>query len=1025
MKKFTKAIIMAAFAVMMLLPVFVMTGCNNEQNRPMVVAGFAHSVVLREDGTVWGWGRNEEGQLGNGSRTNQARPVRFRIEPFTHGGITYQPPEYIVQVASHKVHTMALGNDGSVWAGGWNQEGQLGAPVGCRMTPIRVPFDNPDTRIIDIDAGMLFSLALSDEGNVYGWGRNRHGIMMDEVNTANPNDRISMLARASRISGAELNHPNYRITQIAAGHEHALALREDGAVIGWGRNRNGQVANIRHPQNVTSSPAEGIMPGGLLWDIPLPTVIEGLPSDSSDRVTKVIGGGFHSLALTEQGNIYVWGRSDRGQIGDGVSHSANSQPIPQRVILPQGRHAVYVAGTSGDSNAAILDNGQVIVWGRNQEGQLGIGSVEEIREDAFNPRPQIALRMVGVPLSNIVSIAVGETHMTALCGETGEALSWGTNWDGELGNNGIMISQTPLQVQRGIRGPSLGGSPPHIVGNEALTGITQLAGGHLFTLALGQDGIVHGWGRNNHGQLLMMHSNDHYIATRLEDFRVRDIRFPHIRNDWMENMNQRNPADANFAVLNNVTAISAGTDIGFSFGLAVRGGFAYGWGDNESGMLGHGYVVNRRRTLGEEPKDNNPRRMRTPAGDFINAIDVSAGGRHSLILRPNGLVYAAGHGGQGRLGDGYEITRNYPVRVAFPSATTIMQIEAGGARSFAIDSRGYLWAWGNGSYGRLGTGNDNHRNTPIRVLGPSIRAGGEQVVAVSASDVHTLALTSAGRVFSWGSGWSGRLGHGDGYGQVLPTHIGAAGLNHSQHRVVDIAVGGAHSIAIRSDGTVWTWGENGSGQLGRPTNWQQQLSPGQVSGIADAAQAAAGSAHTVIIRGSGANSMVYAWGTNSAGALGSGGRQDPPSREAIQQGADPDGFLVTPNRQLSAVRAIGVHTNYAFFNAHRADFPPVHVQGMSGAARFFIWFGIIIGILLIGLIVLFILDNRRIIDIKWPPFLRTFFDMMPIKRKNEKAKAGSSKKGSVKKKGNGAAKSKSNNTAKNKSATKKTNTKKK
>lgn len=1053
-KKIVTIMTALIFLAMSMFVIVGLSACSDEEAmtyNAQVVAGFAHSVVLRDDGTVWGWGRNEEGQLGNGNRINQARPVRFRIEPFTHQGTTWQPPDYIVQIASHKIHTMALGNDGSVWAGGWNQEGQLGAPVGCRMTPIRVPFQNADTRIVDIDAGMLFSIALSDQGHVYGWGRNRHEIMMSEVNNAIASQRINMLARATRIQGAEL----YDIVQIAAGHEHVLALREDGAVIGWGRNRNGQVGDFRHPimPPENQSPTEGIMSDGLLWDVTLPRVIPNLPSDPNDRVVRVIGGGFHSLALTEAGHVYVWGRSDRGQIGDGFSHIAreadgvtkrvhppylmqagqivyqngvrvphpqrgqyvanSSQSIPQRIILPEGRRAVYVAGTSGDSNAAILDNGQVIVWGRNQEGQLGIGSVENIREDAFNAVPSLALRAVGLYLENIVSIAVGETHMTAICGETGEALSWGTNWDGELGNAGIMASLDALQVQRGIRGPSLGGSPPHVIDTEALTGIRQLASGHLFSLALDGDGFVHGWGRNNHGQLLMMHSNDHYVATRLEDFRVNDNRFPNIQTEWMQNMGQTR-ADANFAVLDGVSAIAAGTDIGFSFGIAIRNGFAYGWGDNESGMLGHGYEVNRRRTLGDEPKDNNPRPMimhdRTTR---VDAIAVAAGGRHSLILRQNRQVYATGNGGAGRLGDGFSTTRNYPTRVAFADGIEIESIDAGGARSFAIDTNGYLWAWGNGSYGRLGNGISAHSYVPVRVLGPSIISN-ERVIQVAAGDVHTLALTASGRVFSWGAGWNGRLGHGNGDSLGVPTHISAVGLNHADHRIEHIAVGGAHSIAIRSDGTVWTWGDNGSGQLGRNTNWSQQIAPGIVSGITNATKAAGGSANTVVLRGE--HGAVYAWGTNAAGALGSGGRQDAPSREAIQQNPALEGtVLITPNRQLSAVRALGVSANYAFFSAHRADLTTSPgrmreakggmVRSMSGAAIFFMWLGIVLGVVLIALIVLFILDNRRVIDIKWPPFLRKFFDMIPIKRKGDKAKAGAS--GAKKKKGSGVAKSKS------------------
>ena len=937
MRKRTLSLLMTLpLAVLVIVPVFFLSGCSSDDNddrfSPMVTAGFGHTTVLREDGTIWSWGRNEEGQLGDGSRTNRATPVRFRVEPFTHNGVTFMPPEYFTSVASHKIHTLALGNDGSVWAGGWNQEGQLGAPVGCRLTPIRVPFDDPSTRITQIDAGMLFSIALRDNGNVYGWGRNRHGIMMNAVNNANPAQRINVLARATRIEGLEL----YNITQIAAGNEHVLALRSDGAVIGWGRNRNGQVGDFRHAMNVAPDPAQGVLPGRLVWDVPVPMVIPNLPSDPSDRVVRVIGGGFHSLALTAQGHIYAWGRSDRGQIGDGISHAESAQPIPTRVILPEGRRAVYVAGSSADSNAAILDDGTVITWGRNQEGQLGMGAVGEVREDAFVTVPVLALRTVGMTLSNITSIAVGDTHMSAICGVSGDVLSWGTNWDGQLGDSGIHVSVNPLQVQRGIRGTPVGGSPAAVVDTAPLTGVTKLASGNLFSLALSTDGTVQGWGRNNHGQLIMQHSNDQFVSTRLEDFRVQDaqMRFPGIRNAWITNMGQT-ASDPNLGVLTNVTAISAGMEVGHAFALAVRGGYAYGWWDNMEGWLGHGDIVNRRRNLGEEPKDNNPRRMQDGSGRGITATDVSAGARHSLILRPNGDVYAAGRGGNGRLGHGIITGGNpntsfqfYPVRVAFPAGTVIVYIEAGMNSSFAIDSNGYLWAWGHNGNGQLGTGNTSDTHTPVKVLGPSIRTNAERITSVSSGLSHTLAITNGGRIFTWGNGGSGRLGHGTSTTLHVPTHLDVAAFDavaNPNNAIIQIAAGGAHSAVVRADGTVWSWGYNASGQLGRPSDWSTQLSPRQVSGLLNVTQIVAGNATTTAIVGTGETSTVWTWGTNSGGALGSGGDHRFIPRPGMEQGGGENELQIIANRTSTATRAHGVHATFGFFNAFRPDFPPVNI----------------------------------------------------------------------------------------------------
>jgi len=911
--KWTAIVLSILMVVLVAIPTLTLTGCSGESNTlPMVATGFAHTVVLREDGTVWAWGRNEEGQLGNGNRINQFRPVRFRIEPWSHRGVDFTPPEYIVQVASHKIHTMALGNDGSVWAGGWNEEGQLGANVGCRLTPIRVPFPDANTRIVDIDAGMLFSIALSDNGYVYGWGRNRHDLM--------GSTNMDVLSNATRIQGVGL----YNIQQIAAGHEHVLALRDDGLVLAWGRNRNGQVANLFYPEG---HPSFNPMRPMLVGDVGMPTPVE---FPGNPRIVEVRAGGFHSLARCEDGNVYAWGRSDRGQIGDNESHRASSQPIPQRVNI---ENVVSITGSSGDSNVAILADGTLRSWGRNQEGQLGDGTLLD------RMQPVTVLRGHGLPLNNIISIAVGEKHMSAVCGNTGDVLSWGSNWCGEIGNGDILTSSTPVQVRSGIRDPHTNHVPAPIIDSEPLLGVSTLAAGNLFTLALGNDGIVNGWGRNNHGQLIMQHSIDHRVATPLADFRVTDPmnRFRGIRSSWESHMRQHED-DENFGTFNNVTSISAGLEVGHAFGLAVRGGYAYGWGDNLNGWLGHGNFPYRRRTLGDEPKDNNPRRMLNDLGNPISATQVAAGGRHSLILRPNGQLYAAGGGSNGRLGHGMQLSAGghdtsvqyLPVRVSFPDNTVITDIEAGMVHSFAIDAAGYLWAWGANAAGQLGTGTTNSTYTPTRVLGPTIRADGERVIDVSTWSNHTLAVTNNGRVFSWGQGWGGRLGHGNTNQLLLPTHINAVAFG-AGGGMVAVSVGYGHSVAIRADGTVWTWGENARDQLGRSSNWQTQQIPTQISGIFDATAVVSGVEHSAIIRGSGATSRVYSWGNNNAGALGNGGVQVYEPRDDHNPHGTQDQFRITSHRALFAVSASGVHASIALFNVARADFPPV--GSAAGSSR--------------------------------------------------------------------------------------------
>ena len=131
MSKYTKGILI--FVLMIVVSAIVVacsssgtSGKNGDKTdiiTPMVAAGFEHTVVLRYDGTVWAWGRNQEAQLGNGGRHNIFTPVQAR------------DLDNVIAIATQKIHTLALRNDGTVWAWGWNGEGQLGSDVGCRLTP--------------------------------------------------------------------------------------------------------------------------------------------------------------------------------------------------------------------------------------------------------------------------------------------------------------------------------------------------------------------------------------------------------------------------------------------------------------------------------------------------------------------------------------------------------------------------------------------------------------------------------------------------------------------------------------------------------------------------------------------------------------------------------------------------------------------------------------------------------------------------------------------------------------------------
>jgi RHS repeat-associated protein len=183
----------------------------------------------------------------------------------------------------------------------------------------------------------------------------------------------------------------------------------------------------------------------------------------------------------------------------------------------------------------------------------------------------------------------------------------------------------------------------------------------------------------------------------------------------------------------------------------------------------------------------------------------------------------------------------------------------GVAHSIAVRGDGTVWAWGNNSYGQLGTGNTTSSTTPIQVNGLSGASG------VAAGDYHSLSLKGDGTVWAWGYNAYGQLGNGTTSNSTKPVQV--SGLSGA----TGIAAGNYHSLVLKADGTVWDWGLNNAGQLGNGTA-TGSTKPVQVSNLSGVVAVAAGgmpgyAGHSLALKGDG---TVWAWGYNKHGQLGNG-----------------------------------------------------------------------------------------------------------------------------------------------------------
>ncbi|GAA3995581.1 hypothetical protein GCM10022408_02630 [Hymenobacter fastidiosus] len=295
-------------------------------------------------------------------------------------------------------------------------------------------------------------------------------------------------------------------------------------------------------------------------------------------------------------------------------------------------------------------------------------------------------------------------------------------------------------------------------------------------------------------------------------------------------------------------------------------GTLWAWGYNGYSQLGNGN--NTGRTL--------PAQVAAPVAALPGTrwSGVTSGSNHIMALRTDGTLWAWGYNGYNQLGDGTKTTRVSPVLVPVPAGaaagTTWTQVSSREFHTLALRSDGTLWAWGYNVYGQLGDNTTTDRLSAVAVTTPAGAAAGTTWTQITTGRVHSLALRSDGTLWGWGYNAYGTVGDGSSTTRLVPTAVITPAGAAAGTRWTSISGGDNFSLALRSDGTLWAWGYNAYGQLGDASTTISRvpiavITPGTVGAGTRWAQVTAGDDHTSALRSDGS---LWAWGYNNYGQIG-------------------------------------------------------------------------------------------------------------------------------------------------------------
>ncbi|WP_395741348.1 choice-of-anchor tandem repeat GloVer-containing protein [Prosthecobacter sp.] len=653
-------------------------------NWSSVSCGTSHAVALRSDGTMYAWGLNSSGQVGDSTLTQRTSPVQ--IGTLAQLGVT----KVWSLVAAGATHCVAVANDGSLWAWGGNTNGQVGQSstlTATYSTPTRI--GTATTWSVSgqtLSAGGDFTFAIDTLGKLWAWGINTSSQLGDGSTTT----RLAPVQIGSATTWQS----------VAAHLNGGFATMTTGTLNAWGVNTSGQVGD-----NTLSTRAA-------------PVVI-GATSDWAGAT--LAGGALHCMVRKTNGTLWTWGGNALGQLGQGFADVTARANTP----LQLGSLTTWsaLAGGVGVSHGITTD-GALYSWGTNTNNVHGV-----VMRSLLPLSPQLGA----------VSSAVGSTNNSYFIKPDGSLWGLGGNGSGQLALGATDSSQHPVPLQMGV-------------------GFTWLSvsSANSSMHAIRSDHTLWACGNNGSGQL-----GDGTTTSRAVLVQI------------------GTDADWNYIFDANNSTYAIKTN-----------GTLWAWGANSSNQLGDGTTTQRNFPI-QIGTDTN---WRMVAGSASSSTTFAAG------LKTDGSLFTWGSNSNGQLGNGTTTTVVRPTQVG--TATDWATLATGNTHVIALKTNRTLWAWGLNSSSQLGDGTTTQRTSPIQIGSASNWS------SIAAGTAHSLATAGDGSLYAWGSNALGQFGNATLSTNTTPTRTGTGSL----WSTLPVQTHATHSLIFAIDRTLWTAGQNSSGQ---------------------------------------------------------------------------------------------------------------------------------------------------------------------------------------------------------------------